>query len=77
MTTEHTSADQAAGPLGSASSEGLGPKAPERADRPLGVHWLGGVPYMLVNTRKVTPEQRARLISGGPNAGRVRRENTP
>lgn len=33
MTTEHTSTDQAASPLGSASSEGLG-LAPERAGQP-------------------------------------------
>ena len=26
---------------------------------------------------RLTPEQRARLISGGPNAGRVRREGCP
>jgi hypothetical protein len=31
MTTESTNATNAAGPLGSASSEGLGPAAPERA----------------------------------------------
>ena len=55
-------------------SEGLGPNVPERAETPLGVHWLGGVPYMLTSVPKLTPEQRARLISGGSNAGRVRRE---
>jgi hypothetical protein len=52
----------------------VGRLQPERAETPLGVHWLGGVPYMLTSTPKLTPEQRARLISGGPNAGRVRRE---
>lgn len=56
-------------------TDGLGPAVPERAETPLGVHWLGGVPYMLTSAPKLTPEQRARLISGGPNAGRVRREN--
>jgi hypothetical protein len=55
-------------------TDGLGPNVPERAETPLGVHWLGGVPYMLTSAPKLTPEQRARLISGGPNAGRVRRE---
>ena len=39
----------------------------------LGVHWIGGKPYMLTSPATMTPEQRARLISGGPNAGRVRR----
>lgn len=71
-TTEGTSATAVGG---SALSEGLGPNVPERAETPLGVHWLGGVPYMLTSAPKLTPEQRARLISGGPNAGRVRREN--
>jgi hypothetical protein len=56
-------------------TDGLGPNVPERAETPLGVHWLGGVPYMLTSAPKLTPEQRARLIGGGPNAGRVRREN--
>jgi hypothetical protein len=56
-------------------TDGLGPNVPERAETPLGVHWLGGVPYMLTSAPKLTPEQRARLISGGPNAGCVRREN--
>lgn len=56
-------------------TDGLGPLRPKRAETPLGVHWLGGVPYMLTSTPKLTPEQRARLISGGPNAGRVRRKD--
>ena len=56
-------------------TDGLGPLQPERAETPLGVHWLGGVPYMLTSATKLTPEQRARLISGGPNAGRVRRKD--
>lgn len=67
MTTESTP-----GALGSDAQ--LGPLQPTRAETPLGVHWLGGVPYMLTSVPKLTPEQRARLISGGPNAGRVRRE---
>lgn len=62
-------------PLALSSSAVLGPNVPERAETPLGVHWLGGVPYMLTSAPKLTPEQRARLISGGPNAGRARREN--
>ncbi len=66
-------ATDGAGPDGSGLSEGLGPKVPERAETPLGVHWLEGVPYMLTSAPKLTPEQRARLISGGPNAGRVRK----
>jgi hypothetical protein len=65
-------ADKSSQPLGVGSSEGLG-LAPERAETPLGVHWLGGVPYMLTSAPKLTPEQRARLISSGPNAGRVRK----
>ena len=40
-TTEGTSATAVGG---SALSEGLGPNVPERAETPLGVHWLGGVP---------------------------------
>ena len=68
MTTEATP-----GALG--SNDQLGPLQPKRAETPLGVHWLGGQPYMLVSTGKVTPEQRARLVSSGPNAGRVRRKD--
>ena len=68
MTTESTP-----GALG--SNDQLGPNVPEREETQLGVHWLGGAPYMLTSVPKLTPEQRARLISGGPNAGRVRREN--
>lgn len=37
-------------------------------ETPLGVHRLGGVPYMLTSEPGLTPEQRTGLISGGPNA---------
>lgn len=57
-----------------ASNDQLG-RAPERAETPLGVHWIGGTPYMLTSVPELTPEQRARLISSGPNAGRVRRKD--
>jgi hypothetical protein len=60
--------------VGAQVERGVGRLVPERAETALGVHWLGGVPYMLTSTPTLTPEQRARLISGGPNAGRVRRE---
>lgn len=75
MTEETTESPQSNPPLGLGCNEGLGPLQPKRAETQLGVHWLGGLPYMLVSTGRVTPEQRARLISSGPNAGRVRRDD--
>ena len=50
----------ATGPLALKSNEGLGPLLPKRAETPLGVHWLGGTPYMLTSA---------------PAAGRVRRKD--
>lgn len=58
--TEAHDATPATEPLSLRLSEGLGPLLPKRAETPLGVHWLGGTPYMLTSA---------------PAAGRVRRKD--
>ena len=63
MTTKPTdthSSSPATEPLALRLSEGLGPLLPKRAETPLGVHWLGGSPYMLTSA---------------PAAGRVQRKD--
>lgn len=47
-------------PLALRLDAGLGPSVPKRAETPLGVHWLGGTPYMLTSA---------------PTAGSVRRKD--
>jgi len=58
--TEAHDATPATEPLALRLSEGLGPLLPKRAETPLGVHWLGGSPYMLTSA---------------PAAGRVQRKD--
>jgi hypothetical protein len=64
-------ATDGAGPDGSGLSEGLDARSRSAlaVDGPTVVSFSGG----RTSAPKLTPEQRARLISGGPNAGRVRK----